>query len=183
MLARAQAAAQPGVIGLSTCTPAGIPERAVTRLLPSCSRLLFGPRQAELNPALPWQEVEAGSGALMLISRALFVRLGGFDTRFFLHAEDLDLMARARAASAHNYIALDLRAVHHQGSSSQHRPWFVAWHKHVNLARFLWRHPRHVGDRLLWPLLALGLAGHGLVTALQIAMRRIAEPGKNGTRA
>ncbi|WP_240624062.1 glycosyltransferase family 2 protein [Ahniella affigens] len=172
LLARAQAAVNPGVIGLASRTPSGQLERATTRLLPSCSRLLFGPRQAQLDVAKPWQEVEAGSGALMLISRRLFEQLGGFDRDFFLHAEDLDLMARARKFGAQNYVALDLRATHHQGSSSQQRPWFVAWHKHVNLARFLWRHPQHVGDRLLWPALALGLMVHGVWEAARIAIRR-----------
>lgn len=171
LLARARQTKEPGVIGLCTNTPSGQPERAVSRLLPSCSRLLFGPRHATLDPHQSWQEVEAGSGALMLLSRDLFERLGGFDPRFFLHAEDLDLMARARAFGAHNQLAADLHATHHQGSSSQHRPWFVAWHKHVNLGRFLWRHPRHWGDRLLWPVLAMGLFAHGLFEAARIAVR------------
>lgn len=172
LLVRAQASERPGVIGLASATPSGVLERATSRLLPTCSRLLFGPRQAQLDPAMPWQEVEAGSGALMLISRRLFEQLGGFDPDFFLHAEDLDLMARARKAGARNYVAIDLRATHHQGSSSRQRPWFVAWHKHVNLARFLWRHPRHIGDRLLWPVLALALLLHGLWEAARIAIRR-----------
>ncbi|MBK8284852.1 MAG: glycosyltransferase family 2 protein [Ahniella sp.] len=111
LLERADDARSPGVIGIRTISPIGKIERAVHRLMPSTTRMLLRQRNASLDLSLPWQEVEAGSGALMLIPRALFKHIGGFDTGFFLHAEDLDLMARARAAGAHNALAGDLSAV------------------------------------------------------------------------
>src|SRR3546814_1013577 len=45
------------------------------------------------------QRVEAVSGALMLLPRALFDRIGGFDEGYRLHVEDLDLCRRARERS------------------------------------------------------------------------------------
>jgi N-acetylglucosaminyl-diphospho-decaprenol L-rhamnosyltransferase len=79
--------------------------------------------------------VEAVSGALMLLSRILFERIGGFDTGYRLHAEDLDLCRRVRDAGAIVAVANDVRVVHVRGVSSRSRPLFVEWHKH----RGLWR--------------------------------------------
>ena len=84
------------------------------------------------------QVVDAVSGALMLVSRALFERLGGFDAGYRLHAEDLDLCRRARQANALVAVANDVRVVHIRGVSSRSRPLFVEWHKH----RGLWRYFR-----------------------------------------
>ena len=82
--------------------------------------------------------VEAVSGALMLLPRALFDRLGGFDEGYRLHAEDLDLCRRAREAGAMVAVANDVHVVHVRGVSSRSRPVFVEWHKH----RGLWRYFR-----------------------------------------
>ena len=172
LLDRACGAKAPGVIGIQTMSPGGKVERAVHRLMPSTTRMLLRQRNAQIDLQKPWQEVEAGSGALMLVPRALFKSIGGFDTGFFLHAEDLDLMARARAAGAHNALAVDLVAVHEQGTSSRKRPWFVSWHKHRSMIRFLFKHPRHFGDRLLWPVMAFALLCHALYDAMRISLKR-----------
>lgn len=82
------------------------------------------------------QPVDAVSGALMLMPRELFDRLGGLDSGYRLHAEDLDLCRRAREAGALVAVANDVRVVHIRGVSSRSRPLFVEWHKH----RGLWRY-------------------------------------------
>jgi len=82
------------------------------------------------------QRVDAVSGALMLMPRALFERIGGFDQGYRLHAEDLDLCRRAREAGAIVAVANRVRVVHVRGVSSRSRPLFVEWHKH----RGLWRY-------------------------------------------
>lgn len=91
-----------------------------------------------LDEARALQPVDAVSGALMLVSRGLFDGLGGFDTGYRLHAEDLDLCRRAREAGALVAVANDVRVVHIRGVSSRSRPLFVEWHKH----RGLWRYFR-----------------------------------------
>jgi len=84
------------------------------------------------------QRVEAISGALMLMPRALFEAIGGFDEGYRLHAEDLDLCRRARQAGATVAVANDVSVVHVRGVSGRSRPLFVEWHKH----RGLWRYFR-----------------------------------------
>src|SRR3546814_3365651 len=51
------------------------------------------------------QRVEAVSGALMLLPRALFDRIGGFDEGYRLHVEDLDLCRRAREARSEEHTS------------------------------------------------------------------------------
>jgi GT2 family glycosyltransferase len=40
--------------------------------------------------------VDAVSGSFMFIRRSLFDQLGGFDERFFMYGEDIDLCWRVR---------------------------------------------------------------------------------------
>lgn len=59
-------------------------------------------------------------GAALMIRRAVFEQLDGFDARYFLYYEDVDLCARAAAIGAGSYYLTDAR-VRHIGrvSSSQ----------------------------------------------------------------
>lgn len=91
-----------------------------------------------VDHSTPLQQVQALSGALLLMPRSLFVRLGGWDNGYRLHAEDLDLCRRAREAGAVVAIANGLKVLHVRGVSSRSRPFFVEWHKH----RGLWRYFR-----------------------------------------
>src|SRR3546814_19276126 len=74
----------------------------------------------------------------MLLPRALFDRIEGFDEGYLLHVEDLDLCRRAREAGAAVAVANDVRVVHVRGVSSRSRPGFSEWHKH----RGMWRYFR-----------------------------------------
>lgn len=109
---------------------------AMVALIPSASGA--GSRSLAIAPddALELQPVQAISGALMLMPRSLFARLGGFDEHYRLHAEDLDLCRRAGDAGALVAVANHVRVVHVRGVSSRARPLFVEWHKH----RGLWRY-------------------------------------------
>jgi N-acetylglucosaminyl-diphospho-decaprenol L-rhamnosyltransferase len=81
------------------------------------------------------EQVDAVSGATMLLPRNVFEQIGGFDEGYFLHCEDLDLCRRVRDAGFRVVCANDVRVVHGKGGSSRHRPVFVAWHKR----RGMWR--------------------------------------------
>jgi N-acetylglucosaminyl-diphospho-decaprenol L-rhamnosyltransferase len=114
------------------------------------------------------QDVDACSGALMLMSRSVFERVGRFDETFFLHGEDLDLCARVRASGVRIAVANGVRVVHRQGSSSKARPVFVAWHKHLGLGRYLLRHQARSG--LQRTLIIAGIAAVFLFRGLPGAL-------------
>ena len=118
----------------------GVRDAAARRRDPDFAAMLRDRSRATLGVAVDatraLQPVDAVSGALMLLPRALFDRVGGFDEGYRLHAEDLDLCRRARALGATVACANDVRVVHVRGVSSRARPLFVEWHKH----RGLWRY-------------------------------------------
>ena len=120
----------------------GVPDGAARRRDPDFAAMLRDPSAAKLDlprdPMAALQPVDAVSGALMLLPRALFARVGGFDAGYRLHAEDLDLCRRVREAGGVVAVANDVRVVHVRGVSSRARPLFVEWHKH----RGLWRYFR-----------------------------------------
>jgi len=116
--------------------------------------------------------VDATSGALMLLPRELFQRIGGFDEGFFLHAEDLDLCRRVRDAGARVVVANRLPITHVQGSSSRARPLFVIWHKHRSLWRYFAKHERVRAWMPRGMLLLVMLAARMLAQALGRSLRR-----------
>jgi GT2 family glycosyltransferase len=127
------------LVGADLVGEDGVRDAAARRRDPDFSAILRDRSRAQLGVAMdaaqPLQPVEAVSGALMLLPRALFERVGGFDPGYRLHAEDLDLCRRVRDAGAVVACANDVAVVHVRGVSSRSRPLFVEWHKH----RGLWR--------------------------------------------
>lgn len=85
---------------------------------------------------------DAVSGALLLMPRVVFEKVGGFDEGYFLHGEDLDLCRRVRLAGFRVALAADVGAVHLRGTSSRRRPLLVAWHKHRGMVRYWHRFER-----------------------------------------
>ena len=140
------------LVGADLVGEDGQRDAAARRRDPDFAAMLRDPGRSRLGIAVdeaPLQRVDAVSGALMVVPRALFERVGGFDAGYRLHAEDLDLCRRVRAAGAAVACANDVRVVHVRGVSSRTRPWFVEWHKH----RGLWRYYR-----------IFDAAGHGAMT-------------------
>lgn len=148
---RARVDAHTGVLGTKIVGQSGEAEPASRRRDPLLRRTLmtatglarFEARWPALTgvnlpagidaPAL--EDVEAVSGALMLVPRSVFERVGGFDETYFLHFEDMDLCRRVRDVGLRVACANDVCVTHVKGTSSRGRPFFVAYHKH----RGMWR--------------------------------------------
>lgn len=137
----AAAALGPALLGAELVSEDGRHDPAVRRRDPDFAAMLVSAAARDLT--LPRssdavQMVDAISGALMLLPRALFNRVGGFDEAYRLHVEDLDLCRRVRLAGARVAIANGVEVLHVRGVSSRSHPLFVEWHKH----RGLWRYFR-----------------------------------------
>lgn len=117
-----------------------------------------------LNDPLPDApaRIAAVSGALMLIPRADFEALGGFDTGYFLHVEDIDICRRAEAMGGGAVIQPRARAQHAGATSDAPAP-FVEWHKAKGFLRYFRRTARGFGERAL-----AELAGGALLVMLPL---------------
>ncbi len=65
------------------------------------------------------QQVDQVMGAFFLIRRSLFESLGGFDERFFVYFEEVDLSLRTRQAGWHSVYLADAQAFHAGGGTSR----------------------------------------------------------------
>lgn len=63
------------------------------------------------------REVDVITGCFLLIGRALWLRLGGFDRQFFMYAEEADLCLRAQALGARPLFTPEAVIVHYGGAS------------------------------------------------------------------
>jgi GT2 family glycosyltransferase len=125
---------------------------------------------------LPTQpiEVEAVSGACMLVKRSAMEDVGSWDEGYFLHCEDLDLCMRFRQKGWKILFVPSARVTHALGISSRSRPIFVEWHKHKGMMRFYRKFFRHQYPNILMAVVALGVwLRFGLVATIHIAKRLI----------
>jgi len=181
-----------GLLGVDVRTPDGAPARGNRRRDPTLRRSFMamsglarfesrGPAFAGVEmpvqtKATGVERVDAVSGACMYVPRAVFERAGGFDEAYFLHVEDLDLCRRIRDGGQAVTIANEVRVVHAQGSSSRHRPVFVAAHKR----RGMWRYFTKYDDAARNPLLrAIVWTGLWVRFALS-ATAALRPPSRNG---
>jgi GT2 family glycosyltransferase len=102
-------------------------------------------------------EVEAISGACMLVKRKAMTDVGHLDEGYFLHCEDLDLCMRFRQKGWKVVFVPSARVVHEHGVCSRSRPIFVEWHKHKGMMRFYRKFFRHQYPGVLMGLVAIGV--------------------------
>jgi N-acetylglucosaminyl-diphospho-decaprenol L-rhamnosyltransferase len=117
-------------------------------------------------------EAEAVSGALMILPRTVYQRVGGFDEGYFLHCEDLDLCRRVRDMGYKVLLAGDVRVLHTKGGSSRHRPIFVSRYKHKGMWRWFRQHDPAARNPLLAAVVWLGIWSHFLLKIPGQLLRR-----------
>jgi GT2 family glycosyltransferase len=99
--------------------------------------------------------VESTSGAALMLRTEAVRQIGGFDERFFLYHEEMDLCTRLRKAGWGVYFVPDAQVIHWEARASGFRPnrlpdmpllgWRVSgmdllWHKHKTPTQHrLWR--------------------------------------------
>lgn len=73
-------------------------------------------------PRNTFREVDIVSGCFLLVSRAAWQRLGGFDERFALYGEDFDLCMRARTLGMRCAVVPEAEIVHYGSASERVKP-------------------------------------------------------------
>jgi GT2 family glycosyltransferase len=132
-----------GMAGCRILNPDGGEQRGCRRELPTLAsgagKALGRQRAMDLHlqplPEAP-QQVEAISGAFMLLRREAIADVGLLDEGYFMHCEDLDWCRRFLDAGWKILFVPHVEVVHHQGHCSRAVPLRVLWHKHRGMARY-----------------------------------------------
>ncbi len=120
-------------------------------------------------------EVEAISGACMLVSRKAMLDVGLLDENYFMHCEDLDWCIRFRRNEWKILFVPSARMLHHKGVCSRSRPIFVEWHKHKGMMRFYRKLFGHQYPGVLMWMVAVGVWLRFLLVASYYSARHVGE--------
>lgn len=110
------------------------------------------------------------SGACFCLRREDFDCLQGFDEKYFLHVEDVDLCWRVRQMGGRVLFHPKAEVIH-LGHTSQTSPLRVEFHKGVGLARYFRKRARGVAQWLLACLLSPVVVGAAVVRPMMWRFR------------
>jgi GT2 family glycosyltransferase len=108
-------------------------------------------------------------GCALLVRARTFQDLGGFDERFFLYYEDIDLCLRARDAGWEIALAPDAHVLHEGSKSTENEPESKVYHHARSRLLFFARHT-HGKQRALFALSELAFIAREIVH--HVAARR-----------
>lgn len=122
--------ARAAIAGISLLEPSGEVSRSCARF-PTLSRFMVSlsgldhlfPSMFRSHQMKEWdhhspREVDQVMGAFMLIRRSVFERLHGYDERFFVYMEDLDLSLRSKKLGYESIYLSDAAALHEGGGTA-----------------------------------------------------------------
>jgi len=108
-------------------------------------------------------DVAWGGAACLLVRRKAFDAVEGFDERFFMYMEDVDLCARLGAAGFRLRYVPEAVAVHHWGASTARSPARMLRHAYLSRVAYFDKH---------FPGWGGGVAG--ALASLELAVRTVA---------
>jgi len=122
------------------------------------------------------QKVEALSGAFMLIKKEVLKITGGFDERFFMYAEDIDLSFRIDKAGFGNYYFAESTIIHFKGeSTTKDTRYLKLFYK--AMGQFVQKHYSGLSSRIWIPVLHAGIwLKSSVATITQSKANTISQP-------
>ena len=143
------------IVGLSIVNPDGSPQFSA-RSFPDW-RTAFANRYSLLTRLIPGNSWSRGylqstidrnkastvdwvSGAALLLPRAVFNELGGFDDRFFMYMEDVDLCLRANRRGIPVWYWPEAFVQHEIGASSSTCSFRALKYRHISIWRYYLKH-------------------------------------------
>lgn len=111
-------------------------------------------------------EVDWVSGCCMLLPRRAWEDVGGFDERYFMYVEDMDLCFRLRQSGWRTLLEPGATVQHVGGRSSRCRPLRSIYHHHRGAIRFYWRSASPWHRPVTGPLATLVLAVRGVAAGM-----------------
>lgn len=136
LIAALQSKDRVGMVGL--LNPDGSEQAVGRRKFPTPSVVFAQTFGSSRPPPLPKEpvEIEAISGACMMVRRAAAAAIGPMDEAYFLHVEDLDWCMRFRQGGWAILFVPDAKVTHQKGISSRKRPLAVEYYKHRGIIPF-----------------------------------------------
>jgi len=131
-----------GVCGPRITTPNGIPEDS-HRFFPGPGDLLlkaFGRSQGKVpnRGGKKWEQKSWLAGMFLLFRTEAFARVGGFDEKFFLYYEDVDICARLIARGYRVRQVRRASVVHDARRQSRRDLQYANWHLQ-SITRYFWK--------------------------------------------
>lgn len=174
-----------GVISPSFMFPDGN-FQATARNFPDYSNIIFsrrsplyqlglvGARDAGYLRSSHALKVQAVSATALWLSRDLFSAIGGFDERFFMYGEDLDLCKRLEENGHDIWHLPDIKIEHVQGASSSQAAIRSMFYHHLSIYKYFTKHfPRkYIRNSILMVLLVAGFAVSLILKILGLSKRK-----------
>lgn len=114
------------------------------------------------------------SGACMMMDRGSFEKLSGFDPRYFLHVEDIEICARVRKEGGDVFFVPSAKVMHY-GSTSDARVQNVEYEKLKGFLRYFWDYSPKWWARLMViataPFMSLAIMGRAWWLAIRAVWR------------
>ena len=164
-----------GIEGARTIAYKPMVDEALTLATQAVDHVLLFQRERVTAEMSAPRDIDWASGAMLFLRRSALTSVGGWDERYFMYMEDVDLCWRLRRLGWRVAYEPGGRAIHVQGASTARTPYRMIAEHHRSAFRFAerrWRGPR----RLLLVPAAVFLAGRA---AVEIAARALgSRPGR-----
>jgi len=151
----------------------------LTRLFPR-SRIFSAYYMGHLHEKKP-HVVQVLSGACMMVRKKVLEKTGGFDERFFMYAEDIDLSWRIGQSGSRNYYLSETTIIHFKGESTRKDFSYVKmFHKAMEL--FMKKHFSGPLNSLQLFSLSLAVRFYQSLSFMSLPFRKSGRKKKTGYR-
>ncbi|MCA0380870.1 MAG: glycosyltransferase family 2 protein [Bacteroidetes bacterium] len=111
-------------------------------------------------------EVDVLAGAYMLVRKSVLDAIGGFDEKFFMYGEDIDLSYRIKQAGFYNAYFADAAIIHFKGESTAKGSMNYVRVFYQAMQLFVQKHFQGSGAFLYRSLLYLGISTRAGISAV-----------------
>ena len=109
------------------------------------------------------------SATAVLIKHEIFKDIGGFDSRFFMYLEDVDICRRIREKGLEIWMLPEVKIKHSWRKSSNSRPYFASYLHHISVYKYFCKYePKKIFHNLsLLIFLTIGYVFNSVITFLK----------------
>ncbi|MEE9555104.1 MAG: glycosyltransferase family 2 protein [candidate division Zixibacteria bacterium] len=118
-------------------------------------------------------EVPSVSATALFINRDLFDEIGGFDERFFLYLEDIDICKRISERDLKIVLLPSVSVIHSWRGSSRKRKYFAIYHHHLSVWKYFKKHfpNQYIYNFALLTALVFGFIISSLLAAIKLGSK------------